>query len=97
MMFSSNREADGGSRKRWHSGRPRGRKQSIVGEALIRVDPHHKASLFEILACGHYQPGVYNEDGDSCNAQTKKPVTFRICRKCIVGATKGPPGEVVQP
>ncbi len=76
--------------------RVRGRRRKIVGEALVRVGSE-KASLYEVLACGHYQRGVYNTDGDSCNAGTQTPVVYRICRKCVTGEPQGAPGEIVVP
>lgn len=74
--------------------RARGRKSAIVGEELVRPDGEAVAHLYEVLECGHRRRGVYNKEGEPSTA-AGSPVTYRICRGCITGAPKGPPGEVL--
>jgi hypothetical protein len=75
---------------------PRGKRQAIVGEELVRPAGAAEADLYEKLACGHFLLGVYNRDGDSCSAGGM-PVKSRICRQCLNGDPVGPPGEIVGP
>ena len=76
----------------------RGPRRKIVGEALVRPAPGQKSELYEVLACGHYQRGIYNKDGMSCDRMNKRvEVRARLCSQCLRGEPKGPPGEVVEP
>lgn len=75
---------------------PRGRRREIVGEELVRATPGGTAVLYEVLECGHRQPGVYDEDGTSCSVNGL-PVKTRVCKGCRDGKPTGPPGEVVLP
>lgn len=74
---------------------PRGKRQAIVGEELIRLKDG-QAYLFEKLACGHFMKGVYNRHGESCSAG-EMAVKSRICRQCLNGEPAVPPGETVEP
>ncbi len=74
---------------------PRGKRQSIVGEELIRPSGEKECYLYEKLACGHFVKGVYDRNGESCSAR-EMPVKSRICRQCLNGDPALPPGEVVQ-
>jgi len=73
---------------------PRGKRQPIVGEELIRLKDG-QAYLFEKLACGHFQKGVYNRQGESCSA-LEMAVKSRICRQCLNKEPAVPPGEIVE-
>lgn len=72
---------------------PRGKRQAIVGEKLIRLSDG-EARLHEELACGHFVPGEYDKNGDSVSSGGML-VKSRICRQCLDKAPAGPPGEIV--
>lgn len=74
---------------------PRGKRQKIVGEELIRL-PDGACHLHEKLACGHFVKGVYNEYGEPCSGGGMS-VETRICRQCLAKTPPGPPGEIVEP
>ncbi len=65
-----------------NKGRRHGPIRKIVGEELLRTSPDSEAHLHEVLACGHRQRGVYNKDGDSCDAGGNV-VHGRRCRQCL--------------
>ncbi len=75
---------------------PRGKRQAIVGEELVRLPGETEASLYEKLACGHFIRGIYNRHGEPCSTG-EIAVKSRICRQCLNKEPPGPPGEVVQP
>jgi hypothetical protein len=74
---------------------PRGKRQAIVGEELVRLRPGDPSDLYDVLACGHRQKGTFGRDGLP-STSGGMPVTTRICRQCKDGKPAGPVGEVLR-
>ena len=65
-----------------------GPRRKIVGEELTVPKGEKQSELFEVLECGHRQPGRYTVDGDFTAQE-------RCCKGCRDGTPKGPAGRIV--
>lgn len=66
---------------------PLGPRRQIVGEEEVRPPGGELFELYEVLSCGHRQPGRYDEGTGLSTAEE------RCCGGCRDGLPKGLVGE----